>query len=99
MRKTDFLTKNCRSGKEIKQLTQVLKSDGTFVVEMYIYVHFMLKQFKIRYQVKSYGIILYHSTLCHGHFVACCYVTRWGKFRGGCCKPTSVTACRFLKLI
>ena len=35
--KTDFPTKNCRSAKKIIELTQVFKSNATFVVEMYIY--------------------------------------------------------------
>ena len=37
MKETDFPTKNCRSAKKITPLRQVLQSNRTFVVEMYIY--------------------------------------------------------------
>ena len=37
MKETNFSTKNCRSGKKIVQLRQILKRQRDFVVEMYIY--------------------------------------------------------------
>ena len=40
-------------------------------------------------------IILYHPTLCYGHFVRMLLCYKMGKFGRAFCKQTSVAACRF----
>ena len=59
MKETDFPTKNCRSARKITQLRQVLKSNATFVVEMYIYrtQKYFVKLYKTYYML---NLLLMH---------------------------------------
>ena len=63
MKETDFPTKNCRSAKKITQLRQVLKSNATFVVKMYIYR-------TKKYFVQLYKRCMFNLLLMHFSFLS-----------------------------